>query len=348
MIRFFAAALLAAGLLIWPETAINAAREAMRTWYVSVAPSIFPFMALLPMLSGPEAAAVYECLLGPLMRPLFGLPGAAAPAIAVGMTAGSPAGALAAVRTAETANLDARTLERLMGSVCGLSPAFLVSGIGASMLGSAADGRLLLRAQIAAQLLMLLLTRRKSVEVPPIEKTAARGGEDAVAAAALAAMKVCGYMMLFQTAAALITRLARRPWIGLGAICLLDLPSGAQAVARLTWKRETRMVALAGMIGWGGLCIAAQNLAAAKKRGVRAGRFVRYRIQSSLLMMAITALQLALPAPKREKMQNPLIFSALISTLIAVPVWIFPTKNLFLNKRKFGGNRRFLKKNHNI
>ena len=85
--KFPLAMLAVAALLLWPETALNAGREAMRTWAASVAPALFPFLLLMPALTGAEAARAYEALLGRWMRPLLGLPGAAAPAGAVGLLA---------------------------------------------------------------------------------------------------------------------------------------------------------------------------------------------------------------------------------------------------------------------
>ena len=147
-------------LSVLSEVTLNAAREAMLAWYTSVAPALFPFMALMPMLTSPAAARGYERLLGRLMQFLFNLPGAAAPAVVVGMIAGSPAGAVAAVRTCAAAGLTRADAERLTMCCCGLSPAFLITGVGAAMLGNPADGTLLLRAQILTQLTLLAVTRR--------------------------------------------------------------------------------------------------------------------------------------------------------------------------------------------
>jgi len=143
---------LAAALLLWPGTALNAARAAMHAWATSVAPSLFPFMLLMPLLTCREASRAYERLLGPVMKRLFNLPGSAAPAVVIPMFAGSPAGARAIVRAAGNAGLSAAHAERMILCLCGVGPAFLTSGIGASMLQSAADGNLLMRAQLLTQL----------------------------------------------------------------------------------------------------------------------------------------------------------------------------------------------------
>ena len=88
-------------LLLWPAEALSAAQGAMRTWAGSVGPSLFPFLALLPMLTATAARRVYARALGWLMRPLFRLPGSAARPLLIGLLAGSPAGALAVERVSE-------------------------------------------------------------------------------------------------------------------------------------------------------------------------------------------------------------------------------------------------------
>ena len=62
MKRFeWVAALVMAGCLLaaMPEVALNAAREAMASWASSVAPALFPFMALMPLLTCDDAARAY-------------------------------------------------------------------------------------------------------------------------------------------------------------------------------------------------------------------------------------------------------------------------------------------------
>ena len=79
-------------LLSKPQAASRGATEALERWYASVAPALFPFLALMPLLTCGEAVGVYEKLLARPMRVCFKLPGAAAPGMIVGMAAGTPAG----------------------------------------------------------------------------------------------------------------------------------------------------------------------------------------------------------------------------------------------------------------
>lgn len=323
-LRWIAGAVLAIGLLVWPETALNAAREAMWTWTQSVAPALFPFMAMMPLLTCADATRFYERLLSRAMRPLLGLPGSAAPAVVIGMTAGSPAGALAAAKVAG----NPAELERLATCVCGLSPAFLITGIGASMLGSAADGRMLLRAQLLTQMVMLAATRRRRASESPAAPQPA-AGESSMSGAVMGVLSVCGYMVVFNVAAALLAKLVRRPEAGTALLCLLDLPSGAKALAALSLSRETRMILLAAATGFGGLCIAAQNLSVSR---VSAAKYLLARAVAAMLMAGIVAAELRLDAPQSGKIPEILPVASLIACLMTIPAWISTIKTHFLTK----------------
>ena len=111
-------------LLCRPEDAANGAREGLRQWYFAVAPALFPFMALLPLLTSPEGNGACNAALGGLMQRLFGLPGSAAAPVVAGMIAGSPAGCVAAKRVAIEEGWPRGRLERVALACCGLSPAF--------------------------------------------------------------------------------------------------------------------------------------------------------------------------------------------------------------------------------
>lgn len=317
-------------LLMYPETALNAAREAMYVWYASVAPAMFPFMALMPMLTCGAAARTWERMLGRWTQRLFRLPGSAAPAVLVGLIAGSPAGAHAALRSSD---LSREQRGRLVCCVSGLSPAFLITGVGAGMLGSAADGHVLFRAQLAAQLTLLLLTRWMPTGVPE-NPTQEQTDVEPVRNAVAAVLNVCGYMMLFNVAAAIIAAASRSESAGLAARCLLDLPNAARAVANLPIIREEKIIALAALTGFGGSCITAQNLAAAGK-ACSAGKYLAARACHAALNASFAVLQLRLDPKIRNISLPPMEFSALIAVFLLIPALISLKKDLFLNKQNF-------------
>lgn len=314
--KLAAGAALAALLLLEPGAAALGALNAMLCWARTVAPALFPFMALLPLLTGEDAARAWERLLGRPMRRLFRLPGAAAGALAAGLLGGSPAGALAA-RRAPGLRRDQR--RRLAAATAGLSPSFLVGGVGAGMLGSAALGHVLLRAQLASQLILLCLLRAApEAEEPPSPPAEPPAAAPPLRDAVLAVLTVGGWMALFGA----LGQSARR-LLGDGAealICLADVVTGAQRIARLGGDVFPRMLLIAALCGFGGGCVGLQNLAVLRDTGLRAGRYFAARLLAAGLCALLTAAQLQLRGARFPATDLPALpASALAAALLALP-----------------------------
>ena len=318
-------AALMALLLSRPQAAALGAAEALANWYACVAPALFPFMALMPLLTSPEATDAYERALGGVMRRVFRLPGAAASAVVIGLVAGAPAGTVAARRVASRCGMNRGQLRRLVASISGFSPAFLIVGIGAGMLGSVGMGWRLLAAQALTQLTLLLLTRRTWADsTEPVEEGENAPADRPIREAVLAVLTIGGYMALFGA-----LTMAARGYMGQAAanalLCVMDVPSGARLIARLPMSADARLVILAGLCGFGGACVAAQNMGALGTCGPRAHEYMGVRTLAAALcagyMAAIQSLldrqgEAAITAIR----ENPFSLAALLATALTVPV----------------------------
>ena len=303
-------------LLSRPGAAALGALDAMLCWAATVAPAVFPFMVLLPALTGDAASGIYERLFGRVTERLYALPGGAAAALAVGMIGGSPAGALAARRMR---GLNRGQMRRLALSAGGMSPAFLIGGVGAGMLGSASAGHVLLRAQLAVQLLLPLLLRfawRR--DAAPVPGVALREAEQPVRAAVGATLTICGWMAFFGAVGQ-----AFQGWAGSGLAvplrCLADVTAGCQAVAAMRCGYSMKMLLLAGLCGFGGVCIAMQNLAILREAGVRAWEYLAVRLLAGALTASFVALQLAGEFKAVSFAPRPFHMAALCAAFLAVP-----------------------------
>lgn len=321
--RWAGALVLAALLLARPGAAMAGALRAMDQWATSVAPALFPFLVLMPLLTCDEAARAYERLLGKPLRGLLGLPGAAASAMVVGMVAGAPAGAMAARRVAASAGMDRGQLTRLALAVTGFSPAFLIGGVGAGLMGDAGLGRRLLFAQLMTQLLLALLLRRAfGRETEPVAALPAVGETQPVRGAVLAVLGVCGTMALFQSAAGALADIVGPGPAGV-LLCLADAPSGARVIAGLSPALDgIKPLLLAAVCGFGGGCVALQNLDVLRGCGIRASTYFAVRLLAAGIgvgCMALLARAGGGTALGRLAAQ-PLEAAALGAALMAVPV----------------------------
>ena len=210
--------------------------------------------------------------------------------------------------------------------------AFLVGGVGAGMLGSAALGWRLLLGQLLTQLTLLVATRRLWRDrLQPVEPLPEEAEASPVRSAVLVALTVCGYMALFGALTG-----ALRAWIGRGAsnalLCLLDVPSGARLLAASGVEARIVLPLLAGMCGFGGICVAAQNLRALKGCGIPAGEYLAARLLAAGLCAGFVALMARFDGlgrlPFDAVRQNPLAAAALVACALSVPVLVKMRKSI--------------------
>lgn len=289
--KLLAALVLCWGLILFPAEAVSAAKDAILTWATAYAPAMLPFFIILPVLASEDAAALYDQLFGPLMRRLFGIPGRAAGAAVLGLIAGSPAGATALVRLADP-GMTRGELSRAALLCCGLSPLFLISGIGVSILGSAAAGHVLMRSQLGAVLLSGLIFRfawrRDTAPVAPEPGAASAAG---VREAALSVLTVCGYMMLFSVIARLTVQLLGAQWEPL-LLALIEVAGGSEQLARLPVHPDAALVLIAACVGLSGAAILVQNAGKLRPLGLPWHRLALGKAMQSALCALLCGLQL--------------------------------------------------------
>lgn len=302
MLKWLGGIVLMLLMLCRPEDAANGAREGLRQWYYAVAPSLFPFMALLPLLTSPEANGMYDKLLGGLMRRLFNLPGSAAAPVAVGMLSGSPAGCAAAKRVAVSERWTRGQLERVAMACCGMSPAFCITAVGAGMLGDAGLGHILLRSQVLTQLTMLALGERFCRDGDIIEVSP----EDVPSTPVLSIISVAGYMALFGAVAGA----ARMPWAQLA----LEVTAGARLICDRDLALPVKMAALSALAGYGGACVCAQNVGILRECGVNPVKFVACRCLAGAIAASYTLLfQAKVPASQPRTLTVSCIFALFLA-----------------------------------
>lgn len=230
--------LLMGWMLLRPEITMNAAAEACRLFVQSVLPGLFPYMTLSLMLVSRMGAGLPRWLV-----------------MLLGWCGGSPTGArLMALHSLRD--------KRLAVSCATMSPMFLLGTLG-GWLHSPAAGACILASVVLGGWLTGLLLR------PAAEKGERNLGEplsfgQAVTQTAHTMLMVCGTMVMLRTLAALATGVTARfaPAFSLPLTTLLEVTTGAQAIAALPLPLALRTALLAGAAGMGGTAILMQNRAA--------------------------------------------------------------------------------------
>jgi len=274
-------ALIFLGALLGNATvAAEACREALGMCGRLLIPALFPFFVLSGVLNRLGLPGVLGRVLAPAAVRLYGVSGAGASALPMGLLGGYPAGAAYIAEMERQGMVTKEEGERLLAFCNNSGPAFLVGAMGVGVFGSVRIGLLLYSAHVLAALVTGFFFRGGSAcaEIPDARLESvdpAAALTDSVRQAVAAILSVCGFAVCFSV---LLAVLDGRGWLSLlcGWIAshtgfeprftramltgFFELGSGTACLQGLRACPETLALA-AFLAGWGGLSVWFQTLA---------------------------------------------------------------------------------------
>ena len=307
-------------LMFWPKDSMAAARDGLTLCYNVIIPSLFPFFVLSALVVDLGLAGHLGRALEGIMRPLFNVPGACAPALALGFVGGYPVGARTALQLYQKGMCTKTEAERLLAFCNNSGPAFILGVVGAGVFASSKVGVLLYLAHAAASVCVGLVFRfykagKRRGEPrhvgPRFEAarfTAAFTG--AIRDSFLSTLNICAFVVFFTVVirlfflsgvlpglAVLLGRLLgplgfSRAWAERLLTGLLEVSSG---VSSLTDGSLTgRMSMAAFMLGWAGVSVHCQVMAFLGDSGLSLRTYLAgktlHGLFSALLMGALARL----------------------------------------------------------
>lgn len=252
--------LFAAALLLWPETASAAAQAGLLLCFRTIIPALFPFFVVVSLLLQMGFAAALQQLFASFMRPLFHLGGVCAVPLLAGLVGGYPSGAKAVAELYNQGLLSKQEAEAALAFTNNCGPAFLLSYVGAGVLGSSRAGVYLLLIHVFSALITgMVVCRWAGLRQGGGRKRLGNGETRSLAAAFPTAvtasftstLNICGFVVFFQVIAGLLP--GHLPPAVLG---FFEMVTG---VAALTPDRAG-FIAAAAIVGWGGLSVHCQTL----------------------------------------------------------------------------------------
>ncbi|MNO48689.1 Sporulation integral membrane protein YlbJ [compost metagenome] len=321
-----AAILLAAAIVSAPESSFAASLQGLKLWWTLVFPSLLPFLILSEMFAASGVVHGLGVLLDPLMKRIFRLPGAGGWTLALGMTAGFPAGAGAVMQLHKKGSITDKEAGRLASLAHYASPVTLLIVVGTAFLHNPASGYALLAihwmAGLSAGYTAALIGGRSRIEatVPPAEanrkkaslprrvyRAAVEAREqdgrsfgrllgESVSSAVQNLMIVGGYMIIF----AVVINIAASMFPHLPqalAASVLEIHLGAHALSTgaeggSSFSSATILGAglLSAALGWSGICGQLQALNLLKQAGVRFLPFAANRLLHGIFAFLYTLL----------------------------------------------------------
>lgn len=291
-------------MILAPQQMIDSARYALRLCAELIIPSLFPFFVVSGLLNRLGFSAR---LAGRLSRPaarLYGISGAGATALFMGLIGGYPLGAAYIADMRRQGLISAEEGERLMGFCNNSGPAFLIGSIGAGVFGSARLGLGLYIIHILSALITGLFFRgsgRYKSQLPHLPESRGSALIDSVRQAAQSILSVCGFIVCFCVIIGLmdaggyfslfVGRLASLTGLELHAARallsgVLELGSGIGAMRGLS-PSPVNLAIAAGIVGWGGVSVHFQTYAVLAESDIKGdlhltGRLICCAVSSAL------------------------------------------------------------------
>ena len=292
----YAAALTAVCILLlsYPDAMAAGISRGLSICSAVIIPTLYPFMLLSGLLANAPLCRRPGRVTTAVTRRLFGLPGCCGPAILLSLVGGYPAGAIAIAQLREREQITEEETRRMTAFCVNGGPGFVVSTVGAGLLGSLRAGMLLYAAQVMVSVgIGIVLGRghrqiRESANVPlPPKKPMAQVVSDTCASL----LTMCGFVVL---AAAGLT-LAEGCGLARGLAGAAGINASAvSAVLAAVTEVSCGCIALADggaltplwlslALSWGGLSVQGQLAAALPQVRIIGWRFWKWRLCHGIL-----------------------------------------------------------------
>ncbi len=198
--------------LLWKTQEVSAGvREGLTRCATVVIPSLFPFMILAGLISASRVGTVLSRWIAHPAGWLIGLPGSLGAAFLMSFVGGYPVGARMLSSMLKRQEIDSDTAAVALCFCVNAGPSFLISAVGAGMLGSRKAGMLLLAAQICSALVVGRIScrtlHRKSVKAPSAGPLDSNGFVHAVQGASAGILGICAFVVAFSAITALLNAL---------------------------------------------------------------------------------------------------------------------------------------------
>lgn len=340
----------AVALLTWPQAVAGGVSRGLSICGTVIIPSLFPFLVLAGFLVRSGIGAAVGRKLEKPTRFLFGLPGCCAAGILVGFIGGYPAGGIATGELVERGDITRDEGRRMLRFCVNAGPAFIISAVGAGMLGNIRMGVVLFAAHILASIIIgigsRLLDGRKSKretnEVPVKTKVkkipVSSAFVESVNAACRSMLYMCGFVILFAAVLSLcdasgITALAEYvislPFALIGGDtqklaclfpCILEVSCGTVEAAQ---TRELAPLLLGMALGWGGLSVHCQLAATLHGQQLLHKGFFLYRAIHaalggllSVFLCRVVPMPLETLSPSNNAVVSPFSMSVVASVAL--------------------------------
>ncbi|MBQ3137128.1 MAG: hypothetical protein IJB74_06585 [Clostridia bacterium] len=332
-------------LLKFPVYSADGVKRGIDICLNSLIPSLYPFMILTNIYALSGLAEFDIPFTDKISGFLFRLPGKCLSVILFSFIGGLPIGATMSVRLYDRGLITREQCERMICFCVNPGPAFVISAVGYTVLGSVKAGLLIYISLILSSIIIGIITRFFSseneftAEVKLCEAPVHEKGiplEKAVAESSKAMLAICGWVVAFTC----ITELTQNMNISEGIksliLCVSEITNGSIRAAK-----DYPVPIVAAVIGFSGFCGHFQLMSLIRRAGLKYKYFLVSRIVNSGISAVICGLLFRLFPVAKETFavgvrpeKGDTSGSVFLSVLMVVMAILFVLGDDYIVKRK--------------
>lgn len=278
MLPFAAVLFIGAALLLFTESAVAGAASGLKLCAAVIIPSLFPFLVLGFFASLSPSFIRAMRIFSPVMRHAFRLPSSAAAAVLFGLIGGYPLGCSVAAKLLESGSINEEQAQRISCFCVNAGPAFVVTAVGAVMLGNVKIGAIIFASTVISALIIGVLlgfTAPKPDKKPMDCKTQTTDLQALVQSAEAGAkgiIKICAWTVLFSCLAQILQAMGLDERFISATKYVFEVTAGCQEASA-----KGNYCALAAVLGWGGLCVGCQVMSDVRRIKTPVAVFFAFR-----------------------------------------------------------------------
>ncbi len=298
MLSAFAIFLLAFMLLRFPSYSADGVKKGISLCLESLVPSLYPFMIVTDIFISSKAAEIRSVTVGRLCKFLFRLPASAMPVILLSFIGGLPVGAKMSAELYERGLISKEQCARMLCFCINPGPAFVISAVGVSMLGSQSAGLIIYISLVLSSFIIGVASRffvspdeNLFIAEKSICNESQTGNmiEKSVIRSSKAVLAVCSWVVAFSCLGELISVFALGEGMKSFLLCISEMTRGC-----FTAAGRYPVPIVAAVIGFSGICGHFQIMGEMKKCFLKYKTFLVCRIINSGLSAVICGFLLKL------------------------------------------------------
>ncbi len=275
--------------IVLPSALISGATRGLLICSDVIIPSLFPFTAISLFLFNCGFMRYIEKALNPVSRKIFGLGGRAFCVVLISFVGGFPVGARLIDELVGSKYISENTARRMLCYCVNPGPAFIIIGIGQTLLKNNAVGVVLFVSNILSSLIICLILsikeKKETVKKEVSYNNAISLSEifvKSVADASSSIIGICGFVILFSTLIGILSDFSHNETTD-KLLALFEISNGTVLLSK-------NIPFLSFLTSFSGFCVHMQIMTVCKKFKIRYFKFLISRVIGGLLSMSITML----------------------------------------------------------